>query len=544
MALKITELMHAFLFDAHHPDVNDLWAFGPPCTSRVVAAAERLPSLKPMRLIRGKIIPESICYDLGGFVVHGTTEDALETSGDDQPSSGSLLGMRHVSLSPGSARADQINYEPDEERFKTVICDLAETLSAQPSTVNEQELLVRLAQGLVWAVAPSGLADEQALIIDAELREFGPYLGMAKLDLGNVTHRQIMIEDMHHEDVVLGPGGITYRIEHGLPEEDRHEAMFLAEELGSGRPPALLEEDEFEEILPPLNYPARPSERGELSRQRVAGKMEMSHRERLGRALLEHFEGLQDGERVSFSTAREEGVSEFHFPPEKFTRYLLNLDHPEGRGKALLFVNELGIQPNDWRFLASQIEQAMATAPIYRAGKNAQGFTHGAYVLVNGRTGKTLVLETGWILEPGQPARFVTAYPAKAELAAELNAPTPIVVEPSLTGDQRWAETYRIAHAAGEKAASAAQPTPMVVEGHGTEWEGLCGFGWAQLPNGRHPMAKWLVRNNHGYSTSPGVRVPSPVRTQSLDRNRAYAEAFATVLRANEVECSVGSRLD
>jgi hypothetical protein len=143
----------------------------------------------------------------------------------------------------------------------------------------------------------------------------------------------------------------------------------------------------------------------------------------------------------------------------------LNGKHPKGGGKAKFFVAGLGIEPNDWRFLADQIERAMASAPIYRVDKNAWGFPYGALVLVTGRNGKPAVLETGWVIESGGPAKFVTAYPYDGDVSLPLVAPEPFVVDPNLSNDARWAAIYERAVTAGESAAQAAPPSPMIIHG-------------------------------------------------------------------------------
>jgi hypothetical protein len=367
---------------------------------------------------------------------------------------------------------------------------------------------------------------------------------MAKVDLGNPTHREIMVEIKFHRDIILGPIGIIYEAKTYLPLEDQKGALYLARNLGSSKVPKGLEWEEFEAALPPLLFLQKLSERGELSMRRIAGKSKTGHRERLARALLQRFDAISSEERFEFSTANAEGVRDFVFDPRKFTEYLLNGKHPKGGGKAKFFVAGLGIEPNDWRFLADQIERAMASAPIYRVDKNAWGFPYGALVLVTGRNGKPAVLETGWVIESGGPAKFVTAYPYDGDVSLPLVAPEPFVVDPNLSNDARWAAIYERAVTAGESAAQAAPPSPMIIHGYGTEWEGLCGYGWVHLPNARHPMAKWLLKTKNGRRANPGVSIWSTAMTQSLDRNRAWAEAFAKVLQANEVDCSAKHRLD
>ena len=320
---------------------------------------------------------------------------------------------------------------------------------------------------------------------------------------------------------VLSPAGVAYRVEAGLPPADQEEAKYLAGNLGSTKTPALVEREVFEALLPPLPFPEVLSERGELSKRRIAGKSIMDHRERLARALLDRFDSFQATERIEFSTAKAEGVQDFALDPRKFTEYLLNRKHPKGGAKAKLFVEVLGIEPSDWAYLANQIEQGMTTAPIYRADKSKWGFSHGALVIVTGRNGKTAVLETGWLVDVSGTANFVTAYPYDGPISKPLFSPQPLVVEPDLSGEQRWAAIYERAVTAGEAAANAVQPTPMIVEGYGTEWEGACGFGWVRFPTARHPMAKWLLKTDRGSRSRPGVSVWSKARTQSVDRNSA-----------------------
>ena len=230
--------------------------------------------------------------------------------------------------------------------------------------------------------------------------------------------------------------------------------------------------------------------------------------------------------------------------PEKFTKYLLNLEHAEGKGKARFFIEVLGIAPDDWKFLADQIRRGVKTAPIFRAGKNQWGFTHGAFVMVRGKNEKTAVLETGWIVASGQPARFVTAYPHDGDVEEPLETVKLVVVDGTLAGHDKWEAVCKIAYKEGEAAAESFMPTPMRVEGYETIWEGECGFAWVHVPDGRHSIAKWLVKTDKGYKSRPGVKVLAETSYQSVERNRAWANAFAEVLKANGVECSVGWRLD
>ncbi len=176
--------MYIYLFDTEHPELRELLLMGPPCTQRVVAALERLTPIPTTRLIRGNVIPEHGCYRLARFKVGGKPESA-----------GKDIGLQ--------VTGSESEYQPDLELFKTVVCDLAETLSVSPSTISEQVLLQALARRALWAVGASVTSDQQALEVDADLRKFDPYFGMVKLDLGNPVQCTVMVEIMFHDDVVL-----------------------------------------------------------------------------------------------------------------------------------------------------------------------------------------------------------------------------------------------------------------------------------------------------------------------------------------------------
>jgi hypothetical protein len=187
--------------------------------------------------------------------------------------------------------------------------------------------------------------------------------------------------------------------------------------------------------------------------RRLAKKGEIGHRERLAQAILERFEADESDTSLVFSTAKSEGVREFEFDQRKFVDYLLNRSHPENGGKAKFFVEELSIEPGDWRFLADQIERGMATAPLYRVNPTKWGFSHGAYVLVTGRNDKSAVLETGWMITSGGSARFVTAYPYGGNVREPLVRSEPFVIRADLSGDDRWAAIYDRATREAERAA-------------------------------------------------------------------------------------------
>lgn len=79
--------------------------------------------------------------------------------------------------------------------------------------------------------------------------------------------------------------------------------------------------------------------------------------------------------------------------------------------------------------------------------------------------------------------------------------------------------------------------------------EGLCGFAWINVGDGRSAWAKWVKENKRGYNDYyGGVSVWSSAFSadngQSVDRKEAGCRAAAKVFQAHGLKASAQSRLD
>jgi hypothetical protein len=119
------------------------------------------------------------------------------------------------------------------------------------------------------------------------------------------------------------------------------------------------------------------------------------------------------------------------------------------------------------------------------------------------------------------------------------------VVSHGLPEKERWQELYRLADQAGKRAAEQCVPTPTKIAGFAVEMEGVCGGARIRIPNGRRAFARWVLRSNLGHRPRKGgATILAYHASQSADRAVAYADAFATVLKLNGVECTVEAFLD
>lgn len=121
---------------------------------------------------------------------------------------------------------------------------------------------------------------------------------------------------------------------------------------------------------------------------------------------------------------------------------------------------------------------------------------------------------------------------------------------------REFEELFNRADAAGRAAAVAVTPVPMTVaeadvfggpKPGGKVWhvpDGVCGFGWVHL-KGNTAFGKWAKKTGKARPDYPaGLRISSPLMTQSLARNEAYAYAFAEVLCKAGVKAYGNSRID
>lgn len=508
--------MTAFLFDEDHPELDMI--FGPQCAAPIINVLESIPGLPALRMLRGSLLHIRYCYKVSELTLRS----------QDKKASG--LGVASSSQT----------LTADTDHLLTIICDLAETMSASGASLSESELQDCLARKNIWTIVVQGLPKEYLDKVENNLKSFGPFIGWINVDWSNPIHHDLFSNSLF-DDMVISSSGICKLSDWAEGDEEREEENSILREYGSKFEPRLMNYEQFSDFAPPLFSTSDPSERSILSLKRIAGE-EPNHRAKIGKALAHDFEAT--GDFRTFSTSRPEDDIEFLVPEAKLTKYLLNVDHPEGGGKATFFRDTLGIVKEDWRFLADQFCQAATVSDFYRLKVTGYGVMHGAHVLITGRNGRQAVVETGWKLEETGPAQFVTAYPGD-EAKLETLMPFPgRVPKLSETATKRWKTIHEMAHACGMQRGEAKAPTPMVLEKWGTIWDGACGFGWVFLPDARTPFARWAIKKGIGYASRPGVHISSKVMTQSIQKNFAYALGYAEVLKANGIECSAQSRLD
>ncbi len=433
----------------------------------------------------------------------------------------------------------------DPELFQTLIWDFCDGMKERWNSVDQDDLPSRLGRWEVYAVAASNLTASTAAHVDSELRQQRAYVGAFEVDVGNPIQQRVSV------------GGLI---------NDRD---YLARELifdpwdtdnPFDPPPLMRHGDEWFTDLPfsAVRYPAEGEDLSDIPQWPTAA---LSERGVLSAAILAQRRGKTHLDRLAgeLATIRvEDGVPPFEVSveampraadaivvEEKLTQYALNPDHEVGKHKAKLFKELLGIELDDWRYLAAQLKDGLADATtIAMVRSEEHGVKYHVVIPITGRNGRVVPVVSAWIVDHGGPPRLTTVFVAERgiELPADSSPPRPRALPASLSGEEKWTALWELADSSASAEARATVPTPMRVSG---DWypDGRIGFAWVNVRDARTGFARWLIKNEKaklGYRGGADVFAPG----SSYDRASAYVDAFADVLKLNGIEFSITKRLD
>ncbi len=421
----------------------------------------------------------------------------------------------------------------DRGLFATLVGDLVESCLERWHTVKGDSFWEKVGRRSLDAMFVPAVAPDIAERLDKELLSHPLYIGAVLPDLGNPLHRYLFVEAMFKDAFIRG--GRIY-VEGGYPGTDDADFVGAEEFCSSGL--GIVPWDQFDHVAPPLTVPAAFSARGLVSKMRMERRMALDVHQKIIHD-LSFSSSLRDlGREFEWDLSQlPDAPEEVNVQASKIAEYLLNPNHEDNRGKAKFFEEHLAITNSDWIYLHGQLVDALGHVTHEDVRIDNYGVRFTANLPVTGKNGETATIETGWIVRPGERASFVTAYPGEKNAELEEKASPPPLVSDSLKGDARWQALYDLAHAAGLEAMNASVPKPLVVENQ-VYTEGGCGGATVILDDGRKSFARWFKKNGHGRRHYRSGYVISAERIgQSAESAKAYADAFARVLRRNRIEC-------
>ncbi|MEO9826335.1 MAG: DUF6883 domain-containing protein [Paracoccaceae bacterium] len=452
----------------------------------------------------------------------------------------SLLGFaERTTAVHGNEKSSGQTVSRDLDTYKLVILHWLESLGAGWSTVDREwgERIFR--RHTYECVSLSALSDDVRDRVDAELWEVPGYVGGFEIDPGNPLHRGGFFELLIYGAAIVDGSVVQERTIEG--DED-----WALEGADRFRPSGFLWQDygwlrsQGPEGLPKTDL----SERGAATTSTLARKLAPNIEQRVIEALSEVLFLNSPKKTYGFKvTGGPEDILEAIMPEGKFTKYLFNRDHKDGGSKANFIINDIGIDPEDWRYLAAQFYFGLASAQPESVKLNEWTDGYGARfdvtMQVRGRSGKRGVLVTGWNMNPGALPSLSTAFPGKHDAGAVEAGEVPIL-PPGERTNTDWSKLWMWATEAGVLEAERAVPTPMYIVGYEPIAEGEIGSAAVRVADARRGMARWLKLSGFGHKDGySGVIASSPVPSQSYDRSVAWARRVALILRLNGIEASV-----
>ncbi len=436
---------------------------------------------------------------------------------------------------PGNPVTLQTSWGERSDRglYATLVGDFVETCLEQWNTLDPSSFWNYVARRALDATFVPSASTSVAQRMDKQLRSHPRYIGAFSPDLGNPLHRYLFIEAMF-KDAFTRDGRVFVRA--GF--EGQYEGSFFGADTFSPHGITVLPYEEFEETAPIVNLPNSLSARGLVTEMRMQRRMAHDIHEKVMSA-LNLSRSLRNVNRAFAWDLSQlpDSPEEVEVQARKLTDYLLDPGHEDGQSKARFFEQVLGITREHWTYLHGQLVDGLGNVSYEDVRLDQHGVRFTAFLPVTGRNGATATIETGWIVRPGERASFVTAFPAKKDAVLESRAVAPPVVSDQLEEDDRWQAIYNLAEQAGKKAMEECVPEPLVVQSR-VYMEGACGGASIVIEDGRTSFARWLRKNGLGHRHyRRGYSVSANRIGQSADSAKAYADAFARVLRRNGINC-------
>jgi hypothetical protein len=426
----------------------------------------------------------------------------------------------------------------DETLYGFRLGDFVETSLERWNTFQRTTFWDHLANRATDVTVVSELCPKVARAMDAHLRSHVRYLGVFSPDLGNPLHRELLVDLLFKNAFIRD--GIVYG---GCDESGDFHFSFFGVKQFSGREVVPLKKEDFDRDAPAFNVDVPLSPRGLMTLQ----QLERLNRLDVHQRVMQAVSYTRTASSLPFDwdlSQLPDNPDEISVHASKLTMYLLDAEGKDP-SKAKFFREVLQIGPNDWKFLQAQLLDGLAALKLDNIRiEDAYGIRFDARFPVTGTNGTTATILTAWMVRRGERASLTTAYPLKKDSALEESAQRPLVVLGIRHGKERWAAIHALAKDHARAAMNECVPKPMVVGGE-VIMEGTIGTAYVVVRDGRSAFARWARNNGIGRSHYPhGTAIEAERVGQSSRSATAYANAYAHVLRRNEIECKVETHLD
>jgi len=426
----------------------------------------------------------------------------------------------------------------DMELYKTLLVDMTDALCNTWASADADDVLDVLRRRQSECLALSDLPNDIRDKLDARLKEIPGYIGAFALDPESPIQRDAFYDSLMHFAVINGGTVVQELSIEGDPD-------WPLEGAANYQPGGLVWKPHFwryDEPFPKLAKTRQVSARGEQSLQLLRDKRQRSIEGSILSEIARSNWSDRSGGQYKFEAVERHGdILQAILPEGKFTKYLFDMNHKDGRGKAKFFVETLRFSPDDWRYLAAQFYEGLVKSQPrdldMRRWPEGYGARFNVVIRVKSRTGETGKVRTGWMLRPNALPSLSTAIPEDQDIEA-IDPGIPPIARPDVCIEEFWRSVFDLAEAEAVAAYERAVPTPLFIPGQGVIREGEWGGATIIVKDARKGFARWLLKNGLA-EKEPTGGASIACASQSYDRSFAYAKAFARVLVLNGVPASV-----
>lgn len=499
--------IHAFLFNADEPSLGSF--YGKPCIIALFNAV--IDSIATA--------PVFTRIYLGDMLIHGLC-DKITKVDSNQDKYHSITTTHSI----------------DKDLYISIITDLNNSIMERYNTISVQDLSMFIARHNIYCIVLTNLSYETRNDIDIMMKTLNGYIGVFEIDPGNPLHIRIIIESLIYS-FYLHNNILSFQKDIG--NDDVYIPSWL-EEIPHLKT-RILDFEEFIADEPKIDIPQELSERGKISADIIYKKGKRDHFQQLALELSMS----KPNNNFQFVVSDKFSFRNIVIPPPKLTEYVLNIDHEDGKHKAMLFRDLLSIRKNDWRYLAAQISNGLTDGVLCNVRTTDYGIQYHIDIPVKGLNGESKTVRTGWITKNNNNISLTTAYIVDKSSQKDIEGIEPLVVKES-DKELYWETLYNFAHSEAVRASQNVIPTPMHIVGYSEPiMEGEYGYASVIIKDARKSFPRWLKRKNIGsLYYKGGWNILAKTNSHSVERAKAYAEAFEKILFQNGIECSTMYYLD
>ncbi|MBQ7329127.1 MAG: hypothetical protein IJX01_04395 [Oscillospiraceae bacterium] len=495
---------YTFLFDADNEAFDGY--YGAPCGEMLFSAVLSLQQPVCTRLFAGDLVLAQHCQQITA-VKKSSTQN------------GYTLHM-------------------DNDLYVSILTELVSSIKERDNFIVVPNIAMTLGKHNIFSITLGNITDVAWQDVCQKLMGATGFVASFQLDMGNPLHTDLFIHSLIAHGFLYGNELNILQ----LPFEDQEELIPLWIQDQPDIQVRFMDLDDFEKRCPQMPTAEDLSSAGSRYVELMEKKGEPNLYQRLAYALL-HNDDIAD---CDFTISGSFSWEQVNIPENKLTKYALNMEHEgSGKGKAKLFQQLLNITKDDWRYLAAQIENAIEYGTLQNVRQTEHGVQFHIDIPIKGLNDVSRIVRTAWIIRQPQQCSLTTAYILDKSQQTEAEGEQPLIVQD--TNPELFCSLlYGYASGAGERAAKNCVPTPMYIHGYNEPiMDGAAGFAWVVIHDARKQFPRWLKKHQIGHLRyNGGWAVHAKGCGQSSARAKAYANAFAKVLRQNGIDCTVESRLD